>query len=166
MYDLDEFDIDYKRKKKGTSAIVSVLGFIGGFALVNIAGTAVAYIRNMAKMKENDCQFKAMHSITMNKGAVNLSEDIQKAYLTCMTGMMDVNINDVPVNNDVYIDIVSVLGIVNINLPVGVNVDFDGDGICESLKNVVPDYIEDAPTVHIIRHDAGTKLVVRSVQRG
>ncbi|MCQ2525744.1 MAG: hypothetical protein MJ130_03180 [Lachnospiraceae bacterium] len=165
MCNRDELDACCSRKK-GTPFIVKFLGLIGGFVLANIAGTAAVYVRNMKKMKENDCQYKAMHSVTMNKGVVSLSGDIQKAYLTCMTGIMDINFTEVPVNGDVYLDIVSFIGKVNVNLPIGVNVDFDGDGMCESLKNVVPEYYEEGPTVHIIRHNFATKLSVRAVQRG
>lgn len=122
MRNCDELDVCCSRKK-GTPFIVKFLGLIGGFVLANIAGTAAVYVRNMKKMKENDCQYKAMHSVTMNKGVVSLSGDIQKAYLTCMTGIMDINFTEVPVNDDVYLDLISVLGKVNVNLPVGVNVD-------------------------------------------
>ena len=44
--------------------------------------------------------------------------------------------------------------------------DFDGDGVCEKIKNAIPDYIDGAPTVHIIRHNVAAKMVVRAVQRG
>lgn len=164
MYSCRDFELS---KKKKTPGIVKFFALVGGFALANIAGTAVAYVRNMCKMKENDCQYKAMHSVMMTKGVVNLGEDIQKAYLTCMTGAMDINIDKMPVNDDVYIDLVAALGIVKINLPVGVNVVFDGDCAGECLKNLVPDsYEEDAPTIHIIRHNVAVKLVVREVCRG
>lgn len=168
MCNYDEFDYccSCNKKKKSGSGLLTFFAVVGGFVLANIAGTAAVYARNMKKMKENDCQYKAMHSFTMNKGVVNLSGDIQKAYLTCMTGIMDINFTEVPVNDDVYLDLISVLGKVNVNLPVGVNVDFDGDGVCEKIKNAIPDYIDGAPTVHIIRHNVAARMVVRAVQRG
>lgn len=150
----------YKNRKKGVPGIVAGLAVIGGFVLANVAGTSVMYLRNMKKMKDNDASYKAMHSVMFGKNTITLGEDIQKAYITCMTGAASINIEEVPVNDDVYIDLTSVFGFVKISMPEGINVDFDGDSVCEILKNNISDYNDGEPTVHIIRRSFASKLEV------
>ncbi len=150
------------KKKKSTPGIVQFFAWIGGFVVANIAGSAAVYVRNMSKMKKSESQFNAMHSVTLGKNVVNLSKDIQNVYISCMSGIADINFNEDLANDDVYLDIVSVLGKVTVNVPINVKVVFDGDAICEQIKNSTLDMEdEDVPTLHIIRHSAFAKLVVR-----
>lgn len=153
-------------RKRGASGLFIVLSILGGFVAANLLGTAVSYRKNMKKMKEKENQTNQMHSVTMGKLKVNVGEKTQNLFITCLSGKVDVNFNQIPSHQDVYVELFSIFGKTTINLPVGVNCICEGEGHFENVRNVAQDFAEEAEvTVHVIRKSLFSDLAIRPVRR-
>lgn len=154
------------RRSKETSALLIVLGIIGGFVAANLAGTAVSYHKNKKKMEQCKEEYNQMHSVTMGKNNVEVGEKTKNLFLTCLSGKSVVTFNRIPENKDVNVELFSVFGKVVVNVPFGVKVICDGEGQFEQLRNVAEELEADSTaTIHIHRKSLFSNLTIRPVRR-
>lgn len=154
------------KRSKETSALLIVLGIIGGFVAANLAGTAISYHKNKKKMEQHENQHNQMHSVTMGKINVEVGEKTKNLFLTCLSGKAVVNMNRIPENKEVNVELLSVFGNVVINVPFGVKVVCEGEGYFEQLRNVAGELEEDGvATIYIHRKSLFSNLTIRPVRR-
>lgn len=141
-----------------------VLGVSGGFFLANIAGSLIAFKKNMEKMKQHESENNLMHSLLFGMETVGINEDTNNVFLNCQFGSMTIEMRDVPLNDDVYINISSICSRVKVSLPKGVKVIHEGNGLFGYISGEVDSCEDDIPTVHIVRNNTiATRVVVKVV---
>lgn len=153
------------KKKNAVLKLLGIgLGMSGGFFLANIAGSAYTYKKNMKKIKEHENENNLMHSLLFGMETVGINQDTNNVFLNCQCGSMTIEMKELPINQDVYINISAAFSKVKVKLPVGVNIIHEGRGLFGKVDSVAASYEEDMPTVHIVRNNTiATKVMVNIV---
>ena len=113
---------------------------------------------NAKKLKKHENANNLMTTSVLGKRKTELAGHIQNAYISCLTGGLDITIAK-PVHESMYIEIFSAFSKVNVYLPVGVNVFFDGTGLFTMIKddtNLYED--EEVPEIYIVSKGFASKL--------
>lgn len=153
------------KKKNAVLKLLGIgLGVSGGFFLANIAGSAYTYKKNMGKIKEHENENNLMHSLLFGMEAVSVNADTNNVFLNCQCGSMTVEMKEVPVNKDVYINISAAFAKVKVNLPAGVKVIHEGRGLFGKVDSAVYTYDDSMPTIHIVRNNTiATRVMVKTI---
>lgn len=153
-------------KKSNSSAALTMLGILGGLVVAAVAGTAVLYRKNMKKMQQHQDENNMMYCVSMSKKNVEIKEDTNNAYFTCLAGKLNLNLSKLPGNKDVFIEVFNLFGSVNINVPYGVLVSYEGEDLGYPAQNVaLESENEDAPVIHVKGRNILGKLKMRTVIR-
>lgn len=141
-------------------SLIWCLALAGGFLAANVAGLNLACAVNSKKMKKNEKGYNMMHSIALSKKQIGINGGFNRAYLTCLTGSLEVLV-EYPTNEEMVIDLTSVIGNVTIRLPKDVKVRVEGAGCIESFADCRRDEPgEEAPTVRIVRRSLISTIVL------
>lgn len=151
--------------KKSTKVI---LGCVAAVLGVNAAGVASLSAASSKKMNENaEGNSNVMYSTALGTKKVDINPDIDHAFINCVTGVTEVNLNERPEKDDLYIEIGAICSVIAISLPSNVRVSLEGEGTHEAINYLYPtDYDEEdtdnLPTVHVVRNTSlCTTLVVK-----
>lgn len=137
-------------KNKGTG-LKAVLGFIGGFFLANIAGSAYLALSAGKKMKSKENGNNMLYSVALGKKHLDVKPDTDHAYINCLNGMAEIELSELPINYDLYIELGSILAVFAIKLPEGIRVCIEGTGSHDVVNNMYGEDIDKSlPTVHIL----------------
>lgn len=129
------------------------LGILGGFFLANIAGSAYACRKNAEKMKQHENENNIMHSLLFGMETVGINKDTNNVFVNCQCGSMVIEMKELTLNKDVYINISAVCSKINVKLPEGVKVVHEGRGLFGMVNGATASGEEDIPTVHIVRNN-------------
>lgn len=149
--------------KKSTKLI---LGCVAAFLGVNAAGAASLSVSAGKKMKENaEGNNNMMYSTALGTKKVEINPDTDHAYINCVTGVTEVNVNERPEKEDIYIELGAICSVIAISLPENVRVSLEGEGKHEVINYLYPtDYDEECtdllPTVHIVRNTSLCSTIV------
>ena len=72
--------------RKSTSVLVKIMVGVGSFVLANVAAGICICKRNMKKANQNENQNNQVYSVFFTKGKVDVKNDTDNAYITCLTG--------------------------------------------------------------------------------
>lgn len=140
------------------SVLLKLFVAAGGFVVANFAGCFALARVNTKKMKEHEDANNLMTTSVFGKRNVEVAEDTQNAYISCLTGGLDITIEK-PVHESMYVEIFSALGKVNVYLPAGVNVFCDGIGLFTMIKDDTNLYEDgEVPEIHIVSKGFASKL--------
>ena len=148
------------KKSSVVKAVLIGLGAVVAFVIANIGAMFVLLRKNVKKMKGNESQNNAVHSIGLGKGAVALSPDTNNAYLSCLNGRLDITFTEAP-THDVNMDLTCICGKVNVTVPASMRVISDlkpcsgkVDVACETPDD------ENAPALRLTGKTCLGKVVV------
>ncbi len=143
----------------------SLLITAGTFATLNVVGSALIARKNRLKMDEHPNDFNIMHTVTMGRNVVEVSENISHAYFSCLTGAMDINF--VTRNNakEVFVDLSAICSKINIYLPENAVLEWDGDDMFTTINDTreVDEEPENAFIVHLKRLALCTTINIGTV---
>lgn len=149
--------------KKG-SFIGKVLGVAAGYAAVNMAGVGIWYAQKKKQVMEHENESNLMQAIALGSNKVLLKNNIQNAYISCLSGSVTIDFEGQPEHEDIFVDLFSALGKVTINLPEEAALDLVGEGRFENVQDNRPEEEKESRyTVHVTRQSTLTALVINSV---
>lgn len=111
-----------------------LLKLAGSFVLANVAGGMCVNKKNREKVAKHNNENNMLHMNILSKGEVRLKPDTDNAYLTCLSGSLDIHLAK-PVDRVTSIEITSVLANVNIYVPNDVKVVTIGPESCKCNKS-------------------------------
>lgn len=152
-----------KAKKTSLVKLIGIRGIaiLSGFVAANIAGMKIRYNSVIRKMNQND-QNNLMNSQVMGKGSMDIGEDVQNVYITCLSGGMDARLNAVPKKGEIFVDLFSVAARVTLALPKGARIEYDGAGSFTSIKDIRESNDEEnLYTVYLYRRSVMSKIVIK-----
>lgn len=147
--------------RKG-SFLGKLLGVAAGYAVANVAGTVAWYALKRKEMAEHENENNLMQAIALGKNSVVIKGNTDNAYIACLSGCVDINFEGEPEKENVYINLFSVLGKVTLNLPEGAKLELEGEGRCEKIQDNRLEEEEGRFTVHVVRQNTLTELVVNN----
>lgn len=141
------------------------LGLAGGYLVANAAGAALLSASACKRMKEHENGNNMMHSSAIGHKNVELSPDVEHAYINCLNGSTNVVLSSIPTHTDMYIDLGSACAAYSIKLPANVKIDIEGTGKSTVVKNNYTSSEEDyLATIHIdISHTAYSSIKIDSL---
>ena len=111
--------------RKSTSVLAKLIVGAGAFVLAVFAAGICICKRNMKNANRNENQKNQVYSVSFTKGKVDVNNDSDNAYITCLTGELDITVPK-PVKEKMNIEITSFLACVRIHVPADVKVTCDG----------------------------------------
>lgn len=130
------------------NGLLAFIGIVAGLASASIAGIQYLNRKTVEKMNDNEGQFNTMHSVLFNNLNVEVEENIDNAYLNCIFGNMEVS-TEIPVTENLHIEIFNLFGNMVLNVPEGVNVLFDADEVVANTISDLDECADDAPSILI-----------------
>ena len=147
-------------ERKSSSILVKIMMGAGAFVLANVAAGICICRRNMKKANQNENQNNQVYSVFFTKGKVDVKNDTDNAYITCLTGELDIIVPK-PVKEKMNIEVTSFLACVRIHVPADVKVTCDGPIPSKKDQSVeeAPD-MELLPEIHFIIKSKVAKVEV------
>lgn len=147
-----------------------LLGAVVVLAALNMAAKTYAkYRRKLADQKEaatKDSPYK-VYEVFGNGKSIELEERLTGADIRCFVGGIRLDLSKAELERDVYIDVNIIFGGVDIKVPEGVNISYEGSCICGGIAKSVADYEgEDVSTVHITGKNLFGGLAIRTEEGG
>lgn len=136
--------------KKAFSVTSKVLIGVGALALGNVIAGICIGKNNLKKIEKTENQNNFVHTEILKKGKVCVSADVDNAYITCISGMMDITIPK-PEHNKMYVEVTSFFSNLRISVPENVRVIYDGTCGIKTIRDTAmfPD-IESLTEIHIV----------------
>ena len=131
------------------------LALAGGYLLANVGLIAFTTFKNVGKIKKNPEANNIMEAYLFQKTEKSINADTEYAYFTNLSGFLDLTV-PVPEKGQITIDITSVVGKVNINLPSGVNIKCEGSNHLKYTE----EHDADAPVINLAVKDYLTGLTL------
>ena len=146
---------DLKRKSPIKTAALVVLALGGGFFLTNVGLAAALGARNARKLEEHGDENNSNYAYLFQKTEHCIKPDAQNVFITNLSGSLDIVVPR-PEADVMNIKITSVIGRVNIDLPVGVRVNCEGS----NHLNYSEEGAEDGPVINLKVTDHLTSLTI------
>lgn len=148
-----------KRKKK--HIFLKLFGVLMGVGASIVGASALLYRKNMKKMEACEGEYNMMYSIVLGKQDVEVGEKIQNVFLSSTLGTMNLDMTKHPIVNDIKVEVFCLAGNVDIKLPQGVKVVYDGKDLLGDIECKMPECSsEEAFTVHISRNTLMSKMKI------
>lgn len=109
-----------------------ILFGIGAVLALDVIAGAVMSHFNMKKIKSKQGQSNYSHFNTLGKAKLNIDNKTDNAYLSCLTGELDVTLSKPKA--DMCVEITAVMACVKIHIPSGVQVSYS-DASSEMKKD-------------------------------
>ena len=133
-------------KKSPVKKIVTGIFALAGCAFfANVAAVAAASRKNAEKIEKNKNATNMMEGIMFQKDTIEIKPEVQNAYLTVVSSVADIVVPR-PEHDVMNVDITSICGKVNIDLPTDVTVKSDGS----ERFNYSQEGPEGAPVINLI----------------
>ena len=140
-------------KKSPVKSIFTGICALAGCAFFANVAAVFAASRKNAEQHPNDNNY--MEAVMLQKTTIELKPDVQNAYITVVTATADIIVPR-PTHDVMNIDITSILGKVNIDLPVDVTVRSEGS----NHMNYTQEGEEGAPVINLLVKDSASSLTV------
>ncbi len=135
--------------KKKRTGLKAVLGIVGSFFAANVAGVAYLTLSAAKKAKNTKSGNNMMYSVAMGKKKLEVKPDTDRAYINCVTGVTEIEINELPSKN-MDIELGAFCSVFALKLPAGLKVEIEGTGHRNVINNLYGEAAEEnLPTVHI-----------------
>ena len=146
-----EKELELTTEKKSNKK--KLLGVIIVLSVLNTAVKAYAeYRRKRAEQKEaatKDSSYKVFEVFGNGKN-VEIKEAFAGADIRCTLGGVCIDLSHAELEQEVYIDLHTVLGGVEMKIPAGVNVSYEGSCLLGGIAKPAAEYEgEDVRTIHI-----------------
>lgn len=143
-------------KKSPVKSIFTGICALAGCAFfANVAAVFAASRKNAEKIEKHPNDNNYMEAVMLQKGTIEIKPDVQNAYITVVTATADIIVPR-PTHDVMNIDITSILGRVNIDLPVDVTVRSEGS----NHMNYTQEGEEGAPVINLLVKDSASSLTV------
>ena len=143
-------------KKSPVKSIFTGICALAGCAFfANVAVVFASSRKNAEKIEKHPNENNYMEAVMLQKTTIELKPDVQNAFITVMSGAADIVVPR-PEHDVMNIDITSVLGRVNIDLPVDVTVKSDGS----THMNYTQEGEEGAPVINLLVKDSASSLTI------
>jgi hypothetical protein len=143
-------------KKSPVKSILAGICALAGCAFfANVAAVFASSRKNAEKLEKHPDANNYMEAVMLQKSTIEIKPDVQYAYITVVTSAVDIIVPR-PTHDVMNIDITSVLGRVNIDLPVDVTVRSEGS----NHMNYTQDGEEGAPVINLLVKDSASSLTV------
>lgn len=144
-----------KKKSTAKTVIGVLLALGGGFFLTNVGLAAALGIKNSKKMEENsDGNNNSNYAYVFQKTEHCIKPDTHNAFITNLSGSINIIVPR-PENDVMNIDVTSIIGKVNIELPVGVRINCEGSNHLQFEEGP-----EDGPVINLKVTDYLTSLTI------
>lgn len=151
-----------EKGKKKTSFWVKLLAILGGYTAANVGMMNLLCYKNGKKMAENNNQYNMMNSVFLGNQTVEVKEDTDNVYLTCLTGKVTVDMTKLSKDKPVLLDLFAFAGNITVLLPEGVKINLEGEGLFDYINYPAPtDEQEGLPVVTIKRMNFFSSLTVK-----
>ena len=152
-----------KKNKALRKLSFKITAGFAGFAALNIIGMKIRCDRVMKRMSRHQNENNVMHSEVLGKGSMDVDEDANNVYATCLTGSLDVNLKAVPKSKDIFIDLCAVLGKITLILPPGAVIKYEGVGSFERIldQRTEEEDKEKSYMVHLSRKNVLSEIIIR-----
>ncbi len=163
-----EKELEFVTEKKSKSAIGKIVKVAAVLTAVNVVVKAYAkHRKTVAEQKEaatQDSPYKVYDVFGDGKN-VELEGRITGADMRCLFGGISMDISKADLEKDVYIDMDIWFGGVDIKIPTGVNVSYEGKCLAGGIAKMTSDYEgEDVRTVHITGKIVCGGLAIRVIE--
>ena len=136
-------------KDKDGSNWYIALGVVLSFCAALITTVSVLLYKIQKKMEKNAEHNNLMHTIFFNNGAVQVGEDVDYAYLSCLFGNMDAAFSAFA-GKRIQVEIFNCFGNMKFVIPEGVHVVYAAEDTCANLVDEILDEVkEEEPVVYI-----------------
>ena len=135
--------------------LFAALGIAGGYFLAGIGVVIASCVKNSKKMEKYTDECNSMMAYMFQKDEVSIKPETQNVYLTFFSSFVNVVVPK-PEKECMNIEITSILGKVNIDLPSGVKINCEGS---DRLK-YTEEGAEDGPVINLIVRDHLSSLTL------
>ena len=143
-------------KKSPVKSIFTGICALAGCAFfANVAVVFASSRKNAEKIEKHPNENNYMEAVMLQKTTIEIKPEVQNAYITVMSGAADIVVPR-PEHDVMNIDITSVLGRVNIDLPVDVTVKSEGS----THLNYNQEGAEGAPVINLLVKDSASSLTI------
>ena len=143
-------------KKSPVKSIFTGICALAGCAFfANVAVVFAASRKNAEKIEKHPNENNYMEAVMLQKTTIEIKPEVQNAYITVMSGAADIVVPR-PEHDVMNVDITSVLGRVNIDLPVDVTVKSEGS----THLNYNQEGAEGAPVINLLVKDSASSLTI------
>ncbi|MBO7356433.1 MAG: hypothetical protein J6U50_07360 [Lachnospiraceae bacterium] len=144
---------------KGKGSVKTVIGVLlalgGGFFLTNVGLAAALGARNVKKLEGHTNENNSVYSYLFQKTEHCIKPDTRNAFITNLSGSIDIIVPR-PEADVMNIEITSIIGKVNIELPTGVRINCEGS----NHLNYEEEGPEDGPVINLKVTDYLTSLTI------
>lgn len=137
------------------TALVTLLALGGGFFLANVGALAAVCSKNVKRMNDHKDGNNLMYAYLFQKAEKVIKPDTDYAYITNLSGSLNVVVPK-PEKDVMNVEITSVIGKVNIDLPAGVRIKCEGS----NHLNYTEEGIEGGPVINLKVTDYLTALTI------
>ena len=143
------------KKSPVKSMITGICALAGCAFFANVAAMVASGRKNEEKIAKNKYANNMMHGIMFQKETIEIKPDIQNAYLTVVSSVADIIVPK-PEHDVLNVDITSICGKVNIDLPTDVTVRSEGS----ARFNYSQEGPEGAPVINLTVNDTLSSFTV------